>query len=395
MVEFQKNPNPTKDQHFMVDKNMLERIYDTADIKPGESIVEIGGGEGALTDYLASGQNYVTVIEKDPYYAAYLRNKYAGFSNVQVVEGDALNFDFTGYDRVVANLPYTITEPFLINLARSGALDYNPSNPKGSKVKSVTLVLSQNSTRKMVAPVQETEGKSRHACQEFGIMSAICKAYSDVDVVCAIPSSAFFPEPAVTSFVVNLTPKKNKTVVDRIMREILTDKKGNRPTVGRIYQLMLAQDKIYKINKHKGSNSAASNPNFTSKTILNQNVYDLSNSHISQLVQDLIRNDVNIKSRNHSASRNGRYAEDDISAYFVGGRFVMPSYEDDSDDYDYEEEVVTSKSKFEAKYDYMYDDTQYKALLHRGLEFLDEDELHILLGNLHKVQPDALKRALK
>jgi len=345
--------------------------------------------------YLVIGQNFVTVIEKDPYYAAYLKNKYAGYSNVQVVEGDALTFDFSGYDRVVANLPYTITEPFLINLARSGALDYNPSNPKGSKVKSVTLVLSQNSTRKMVAPVQETEGKSRHVCQEFGIMGAICKAYSDVDVVCAIPSASFFPEPAVTSFLVNLTPKKNKTIVDRIMRELLTDRKGNRPTIGRVYQLMLAQEKIYKISKHKGNSSAASNPNFTSKNILTQNVYDLSNTHISQLVQDLIRNDINIKSRNNAA-HGRRYDEDDVSRYFVGSRFVMPDIDDDpEDDWEYEEAALASKSKFAAKYDYMYDQTQYSALLHRGLEFLEEDELHILLGNLQKVEASSLRRVLK
>ena len=46
--EFEKNPNPTKDQHFMVDKGMLERIYDTARIEPGDSICEIGAGAGAL-----------------------------------------------------------------------------------------------------------------------------------------------------------------------------------------------------------------------------------------------------------------------------------------------------------------------------------------------------------
>ena len=52
MEEFVKNPNPTKDQHFMVDSDMLKRVYDSANIQPYETICEIGGGEGALTDYL-------------------------------------------------------------------------------------------------------------------------------------------------------------------------------------------------------------------------------------------------------------------------------------------------------------------------------------------------------
>ena len=172
-MNFIKNPNPTKDQHFMVDVDMLQQIYETANIQEGETIVEIGGGEGALTDYLAQGVNIVTVIEKDPYYAKLLQAKYASYPNVQVIMGDALTFDFSSFDRIVANLPYTITEPFLINLASSGALDYNPNNAKASNLKSITLVLSQNSTRKMVAPLQITEGNSRHINQEFGIMDLI------------------------------------------------------------------------------------------------------------------------------------------------------------------------------------------------------------------------------
>lgn len=386
MIELEKNPNPTKDQHFMVDKGMLELIYDSAHIQDGESIIEIGGGAGALTDYLVQGNNHVTVIEKDPYYANLLKNKYANMPNVTVIEGDALQFNFQNYDRLVANLPYTITEPFLINLASSGALDYNPSNPKGSTLKSVTLVLSQNSTRKMVAPVQITEGKSRHLNQEFGIMSAICKAFCDLDIITAIPSETFYPEPAVTSFVVNLTPKKEKTTVDRIMREILMDKKSTHPSIKRIYQLMLSRGEIYKMGKHKNNLTGSLNSSFTSKVIEDQSVYDLNHAQISQLVQDLIRNDISIKSRN-SGQRYSR-RDDDYSRYFVGGRFaynaadiLVDSDYDDYDDYDEEEQIIKGKAKFEKKYDYMYDSTRYEVLLHRGLEYLDPNELQEMLGN--------------
>ena len=303
MEEFIKNPNPTKDQHFMVDKKMLRLIYDTANIQEGESIVEIGGGEGALTDYLIQGNNHVTVIEKDPYYANYLKNKYKDYPNVEVIEGDALQFDFNGYDRIVANLPYTITEPFLINLASSGVLDYSNTDPNKSNVKSTTLVLSQNSTRKMVAPVQITEGESRHLNQEFGIMGAICHTFCDTEIVSAIPSEAFFPEPAVTSFIVNLTPKKNKTTVDRIVNELLIDRKDNHASIKRIYQLMLVQNKVYKVGKHKNNGYGIMSKSFTSSVIENQNIYDLNHSQVSQLLQDLIRNDVNIKSSNARQSR--------------------------------------------------------------------------------------------
>lgn len=312
MTQLEKNPNPTKDQHFMVDESMLERIYRKANIKEGETIVEVGGGAGALTKYLASGNNHVTVIEKDSYYAKLLREKFSKNSNVEVVEGDALQFDFYSFDRIVANLPYTITEPFLINLARTGTLGHTEKDPKSSNVKSITLVLSQNSVRKMVAPVQIIEGNSKHCNQEFGLMGAICHTFLNLEIDTVIPSEAFFPEPAVTSLVVNLTPKRKKTTVDRIMAEILTDKKGNLPAINRIYQMMLAQGKVYNMNKYKDLQTQAFR-NFTSKTIGDKNVYELTNMQLSQLVQDLIRNDAKVKG-SRTQARRIRY-DDPLESY--------------------------------------------------------------------------------
>ena len=344
MYDLEKNPNPLKDQHFLVDEEILQKIYDVADIQEGESIVEIGGGSGAITDYLVRGNNHVTVIE-----------------------GDALDFNYSDYDRLVANLPFTISEPLLVNLASSGALDYNQNQQKGSRLKSITLVLSQNTTRKMVAPIQLSEGNSKHINQEFGLMGAISKTFFDVDVVGTIPSEAFFPEPAVTSFLVNLTPKKEKTTVDRIMKEFLIDKKNNRATIKRIYQLLIVQEKVYKQSKHKNS-SSSTGMSFTSKNIEDKNIYELTNSQLSQLIQDLIRNDINMKSKNRSQRRQS----DDYSRFFVGNRFVY-SEDDMLDEDENEEEIFASvKEKFQRKYDYLYESALYEMLLRRGLEY-DED----------------------
>ena len=391
MEYLEKNPNPTKDQHFLVDKDMIEQICDSAHIEDGESIVEIGGGSGAITDFLVSRNNSVTVIEKDPYYANYLRERYKNYENVTVVEGDALDFDYSSYDRIIANLPFTITEPLLINLARTGALNYEPSNPKGSRLKGLTLVLSQNSTRKLVSPVQITEGTSRHSNPEFGIMGAISKAFCDIDIVKAIGSDCFYPEPAVTSFLVNLTPKKEKTTVDRILREMLIDKKGSHPSLKRVYQLMLAQGKIYKVNKHKNNTTHMTSSGVISKNMENKNIYDLNNLQISQLVQDLIRNDINIKSRNNARSNNRQMSSLDAKTYFNNG-FYDYFDEDFGEEEETERAIKSSKNKFERKYDYMFESTAYEGLLHRGLENITEEELCELLG---KHKQSELQRILK
>ncbi len=370
-MEREKNPNPTKDQHFMIDARMLQKIYDVSSINDGDSIVEIGGGSGNLTDYLIHKNNHVTVIEKDSYYALLLKNKYQNKDNVTVIEGDALEFNFLGYDRIIANLPYTITEAFLINLASSGVLNGDKSS---STLKSMTLVVSQNSLRKMVAPIQITEGNSKHFNQEFGLIGAICKSLLDIKIETPIPSSAFFPEPAVTSFLVTFTPKKKLTTVDRIMRELLTDKKSTMPHIGKIYQLMLNQGKIYKLNKHKYQSNQLVNLSFTSKNILDRNIYQLSNSQISQLIQDLIRNDINTKSKTNSNAKE----ELNIRDYFINGKFSYEKYQYDYEDYDEMDEdqlpIIKSEEKIKNKYSYYYDDYLYNLLLCRGLENNQNEE---------------------
>lgn len=372
MTEFEKNPNPTKDQHFMIDTDLINYICRKANIQEGESIVEVGGGAGALTEVLARLGNPLTVIELDHYYADLLKEKFKNYQNVKVVEGNALEMSYLEYDRIVANLPYTITEPFLVNLAQSGALYVNNKDKKSSRVKSITLVLSQNSTRKMVAPIQISEGNSKHLNLEFGLISAICQTYLSVEIDRVIPSNAFFPEPSVTSFLVNLIPKKKKTTVDRIMEEILMDRNRKRPTISRIYQMMLVQGKIYNLNKHKNSSNQNFCGNFTSKKIGESSVYDLNNAQISQLLQDLVKNDSKIKGA--KASRNC-FEEDLYKVYLRTGRY------DDYDELEEDTVVVTKTQKKAAeKYAYLYDEKRYNALLHRGLEFVSKDELMEMLG---------------
>ena len=387
----EKNPNPTKDQFFLHDKEVLDTIVKTIGLQPEEAVVEIGGGEGALTDYLIranNGTNFVTVIEKDPYYAAYLKDKYKDKPNVHVIEGDALKFDFTMFDRVVANLPYTITEPFLINLAVSGAFGH-PDKSKNQPVKSTTLLLSQNSVRKMVAPVQVVDGGAKYCNYDFGITSAICKSLLDVEIVRSVASECFFPEPAVPSVVVNLTPKEKLTTVDRIMQYFLVDKKGSRASISKIFSVILAQSKIYNINKYKKNYNTIST-SFTSKIIENKNIYDLNNDQLSTLIQDLVRNDMKIKSsksqREYQPKRELSYTDFD-------------NYED----YDaYLEELEQEQIQFEKrnkvkkamdKYGYLNDSTAYNVLAKkRGLEYLPQEEFIALIkGEIPLVLDDPKK----
>lgn len=107
-------------QHFLTDKRILAQIADAADIAPGDTVVEIGPGRGALTDLLADRATRLVMIELDRALAARLRERYAGRDHVQVVEADVLDVPLASLVgdapwRLVGNVPYYITTPILFH----------------------------------------------------------------------------------------------------------------------------------------------------------------------------------------------------------------------------------------------------------------------------------------
>ena len=118
-------PRPRKrfGQHFLTDVRALQRIVDALAPDPGDTIVEIGPGRGALTDLLASRSRRLVAIEIDRDLVRHLRERYADQPHVEIVEGDALEVDWgvlAGDDYVLAgNLPYYITTPLIFRILAS------------------------------------------------------------------------------------------------------------------------------------------------------------------------------------------------------------------------------------------------------------------------------------
>ena len=93
-------------QHFLMDRDTTMRIASYAELKPEDRVLEIGPGPGNLTEALASRAARVYAVEIDPDLAAELSGR---FSNVQVIEGDALKVELPDYNKIVSNLPYQIS----------------------------------------------------------------------------------------------------------------------------------------------------------------------------------------------------------------------------------------------------------------------------------------------
>lgn len=193
-------------QHFLVDDGVIAAIVRAIDPRPGEAIVEIGPGLGALTQPLLERCGALTVVELDRDLAARLRKR----AGLEVVEADVLTVDFAALAqrlarplRVVGNLPYNISTPILFHLL--GAVD---------RVADQHFMLQKEVVERMVAG---PGGK------DYGRLTVMLQWRYEIEPVLDVPPEAFDPPPRVDSAVVRMTPLRAVPAVDAArLSEIVT-----------------------------------------------------------------------------------------------------------------------------------------------------------------------------
>jgi len=204
--------NPDFDQHFLVDDRVVDRIpgYLPDDADRGH-ILEIGGGPGVLTDRLLAAADRVTVIERDPTFAAHLREEFAeaiDADRLTVIEGDALDVELPDVTACVSNLPYSASSEIAFRLL--------------PRKLPLVLMFQQEFAERMVAAVGE---------DDYGRLSVSAQHYADCEIVESVPNTAFDPQPAVQSAIVRLTPRDPDYVVDdeafflRFVKAIFTQRR--------------------------------------------------------------------------------------------------------------------------------------------------------------------------
>ena len=179
-------------QHFLHDPYVLEKIV--AAIQPGKDdcIVEIGPGEGALTDLLAAKSGNLEVVEIDRDLAARLADR-----KIKVHVGDALKFDFSVFPRgvrIVGNLPYNISTPLLFHLARYA-----------DRVRDMHFMLQLEVVERMVAAP---------STPAYGRLSVALQSRFRMQKLFRVSKGAFRPPPKVESALVRLAPLEAPLAVD-------------------------------------------------------------------------------------------------------------------------------------------------------------------------------------
>lgn len=176
-------------QHFLHDRTVVARIVAAVDPYPGDAVVEIGPGRGALTGPLLERLARLTVVEIDRDLAAQLRKAYPG-DRLVVHEADALEFDFGLLPaplRVVGNLPYNISTPLLFRLAA-----FAP------RLRDLHLMLQKEVVERMVASPSSAA---------YGRLSVMLQYRFTIVRLFDVGAGAFRPPPQVGSSVVRMVPR--------------------------------------------------------------------------------------------------------------------------------------------------------------------------------------------
>ncbi len=184
-------------QHFLADEAILDAIVDLIDPQPGQALVEIGPGLGAMTDPLVARCHHMTVVELDRDLAARLRQR----QELRVIESDVLRVDFNDVAaqagqklRVVGNLPYNISTPILFHL-----------------LEAVDQVIDQHFMlqKEVVDRMAASPGR-----KDYGRLSVMLQWRYEVESVLDVPPESFDPPPRVDSAVVRMLPLPSPVGID-------------------------------------------------------------------------------------------------------------------------------------------------------------------------------------
>ena len=199
LKEYGLIPRKGLGQHFLVDRNILNKIIRTAQVEKEDVVLEVGPGLGEMTIALACQAKKVIAIEIDSKLVTILKEKLKDYGNVEVVKSDILKVDFKNFYKregqpikVVANLPYQISTPLLFHFIELKEF-----------FSTLTLMLQKEVAERMVAP---PGGK------DYGPLSIFVQSFLDISIRFFIKPSAFFPPPKVESAVVHMVWKEKPMI---------------------------------------------------------------------------------------------------------------------------------------------------------------------------------------
>lgn len=196
--------NKSLGQNFLINKEVLETIVNSAQIGPNDMVIEIGPGLGTLTEFLLEKAKKVICIELDPNMVKVLNDRFLLYKNLEIINEDVLKLDLNKIIeneketqkienvKIVANLPYYITTPIVMKLLED-KLD----------IESITIMIQKEVADRLI---DKPGGKN------CGAITYSINYYSEPEGIMEVDKSSFIPEPEVTSKVLKLKIRKKPNI---------------------------------------------------------------------------------------------------------------------------------------------------------------------------------------
>lgn len=199
MNSFGINTRKSLGQNFLTNIKILKNIVTAGDVQPTDNVIEIGPGIGALTEQLARSAKQVVAFEIDDRLMPVLEHTMAPYDNVTVINQDILSVDletaiqehFSDPDaplKLVANLPYYITTPILMQVLQSNVQFAN-----------IVVMMQKEVASRLSAEV---------GTKDYGALTLAVQYRVDATLAFTVSRTAFIPNPNVDSAIVSLTPRE-------------------------------------------------------------------------------------------------------------------------------------------------------------------------------------------
>ena len=225
-------------QNFLHDQGIIQRIIRAIHPCEGDRLVEIGPGQGAITEFLLDGAGQLDVIELDRDLIPILKLRFGLNPNFRIHEADALKFDFASLKtddkplRLVGNLPYNISTPLIFHL-----LEYQ------GLISDMHFMLQKEVVLRLAAQPGENN---------YGRLGIMAQYYCKVDYLFTVGPGCFNPPPKVDSAIVRLTPYKEPPhpckdvkILSRVVREAFSMR---RKTLRNTLKQLVSAEELESLN---------------------------------------------------------------------------------------------------------------------------------------------------
>jgi 16S rRNA (adenine1518-N6/adenine1519-N6)-dimethyltransferase len=188
-------PRKTAGQNFLVDRNILDWIDRSIEVPPGDVLIEVGGGTGALTERLVKKNRPLLVVEPDHKLYEYLERHFKGRGFMRILKADILKLDFAPFVPpppaqiiLAGNIPYFLTTSLITRLLEQ----------ERGRIRCIYLMIQKEVADRLAA---------KPGTKAWGALSVCARYYADFTVLFPVPRRCFRPAPKVESAFVRLIPK--------------------------------------------------------------------------------------------------------------------------------------------------------------------------------------------